>query len=296
MEIFRSNVISIWKDAGKSWLAKLPTIVQQCADQWALTNLHPAPNLSYNYVAFGFQNYKKIALKVGFDTNELQREALALTYYDGHGSVNLLQSNFKINALLLERITPGTSLKNLFPHNDHQAVSHAVTVMQKIHHAKFLKNQFPTIADWLKTLDKPYTALQSSMHISQARTLADHLLATQTQPVLLHGDLHHANILFNGQNNEWIAIDPKGVIGEPAYEVGSFIRNPSPELLEQPHIAEIMKHRILRFAELLNIDKQRLWQWSYVQAVLAACWAIEDGQINPEMALQEANILNEIKL
>lgn len=108
-----------------------------------------------------------------------------------------------------------------------------------------------------------------------ARSLASDLIKSQGSPVLLHGDLHHDNVLKN--KDDWVAIDPKGVMREPAYEVGAFIRNPLPELFESKHIQEILSKRFDCFSALLRVDRQRLIDWSFVQAVLAACWACEDN-------------------
>lgn len=75
------------------------------------------------------------------------------------------------------------------------------------------------------------------------------------------GDLHHDNILQNSDDEArysfsdggWLVIDPKGVIGEQAYEVAAFIRNPIPELLTHDDAPTIIHNRITRFAELLEL-------------------------------------------
>ena len=92
---------------------------------------------------------------------------------------------------------------------------------------------------------------------------------------MLHGDLHHDNILQNG--DEYVVIDPKGVIGEPTYEVAAFIRNPMPELLNRTDATTIIHNRITRFSELFGIPAKRILDWCFVQAVLAWVWALEDG-------------------
>ena len=112
-------------------------------------------------------------------------------------------------------------------------------------------------------------------YLQKARKLRDQLLQTSEADVLLHGDLHHDNILQNG--DDWLVIDPKEVIGEPAYEVAAFIRNPIPELLTHADAPNIILNRITRFAELLELPSQRILDWCFVQAVLSWVWSIEDG-------------------
>ena len=107
---------------------------------------------------------------------------------------------------------------------------------------------------------------------------------------MLHGDLHHFNIL-SAERELWLAIDPKGVVGEPAYEVGAYMRNPWPQLLSQPGVSTIMSRRLDVFSEELGIERQRLRGWAFAQAVLSAWWSYEDhGQVS-EHALACAALL-----
>jgi streptomycin 6-kinase len=93
-------------------------------------------------------------------------------------------------------------------------------------------------------------------------------------PVLLHGDLHHFNIL--SAEDSWLAIDPKGIVGEPAYEVGAWMRNPIPNIPE-PELRRFVWRRLDILADILELDWERLRQWSLAQAVLSAWWSYEDG-------------------
>jgi len=112
---------------------------------------------------------------------------------------------------------------------------------------------FPCIKDWLSSLDNDLKIPKK--YLQKARELRDNLLQTSVKEVLLHGDLHHDNISQNSDN--WAVIDPKGVIGDPAYEVGAFIRNPMPELLNQADSHKIIRNRVSRFSERLELSSQR---------------------------------------
>lgn len=85
-------------------------------------------------------------------------------------------------------------------------------------------------------------------------------------------------------------IDLKGVVGERTYEVGAFIRNPLPALIEHPYVSQIISSRLALFSDLLGVDSQRLKEWSYVQAILAACWAIEEGS-SPDLWVRIAEVI-----
>ena len=105
--------------------------------------------------------------------------------------------------------------------------------------------------------------------VAKARELVQELKQTAQELHLLHGDLHHDNILLDAQGNG-IAIDPKEVIGEQAFEVGAFMCNPA-ELSEQPNVPEIMARRLDQFSQILSIDRQRLAKACYVRVILSAC-------------------------
>lgn len=111
--------------------------------------------------------------------------------------------------------------------------------------------------------------------VETAESLFAELLASMDEPVLLHGDLHHWNIL-SAEREPWLALDPKGVVGEPAYEVGALLRNPLPGLLDTPNPGRILARRVDQLAEELGFDRQRLIGWGVAQAVLSAWWSIED--------------------
>jgi streptomycin 6-kinase len=91
----------------------------------------------------------------------------------------------------------------------------------------------------------------------------------------LHGDLHHGNILA-AERQPWLALDPKGMIGEAAYEVGALLRNPMPRLLRESQPGRILARRVDQLAEALGFDRSRLLGWGTAQAVLAGWWSYED--------------------
>ena len=176
--------------------------------------------------------------------------------------------------LLLERAVPGVSLKSYFPEKDNDAIRIVCESLKRLYQAPMPRaHLWPHIKDWLLALDKNLSIPVNYLH--KARRLREKLIATSAAPVLLHGDLHHDNILQNGNN--WVVIDPKGVIGEPAYEIAAFIRNPMSELLAHSNASNIIDNRVTQFAEILHLSKHRIIDWCYVQAVLAWAWALEDN-------------------
>ena len=93
--------------------------------------------------------------------------------------------------------------------------------------------------------------------------------------MLLHGDLHHDNILKNG--DEWLIIDPKGFIGDPAFEAAAYLCNPIPELLQETNAKQMIANRIQICSAELGIDAQRITDWLYAKSVLCWAWSLEDN-------------------
>lgn len=268
MSSFKTNIINIYDDKGQAWLRTLPHLVKELAVLWELSDLKPAPNLSYNYVLSGFQGTSPIILKLGPDGETLQKEAAALRVFEGFGAIKILEQ--QEGALLLERAVPGTSLKTYLPKRDTEAIQIACQVTRKLHQAPAPpEGSFPHIREWFKALDRRWDIPQQ--YLEKARRLLNHLLENPSAPVLLHGDLHHENILQN--DKDWLVIDPKGVIGAPINDVWAFI------------VSFEMDTQFA--ADFFNFPLEDVRSWYFVHLMLAACWNVED-KVTPNLFLSLA--------
>jgi streptomycin 6-kinase len=202
----------------------------------------------------------------------VREEARALAAFRGAGVVALLEQDG--DALVLERVLPGTPLVSVA--DDDAATRIAAGVMRRLWRPPPVG--FPTVADWGEGFARHRAAhgggsgpLDPAL-FSRAERLFAALCASQAAPVLLHGDLHHFNVL-EGRGGAWVAIDPKGVVGEPCYEPGALLRNPYPELPSRARMAR----RLDVLAGALGFERERLRDWAFAQAVLSAVWHVEDG-------------------
>jgi Aminoglycoside/hydroxyurea antibiotic resistance kinase len=101
--------------------------------------------------------------------------------------------------------------------------------------------------------------------------------------VLLHGDLHHENVLRSDRAG-WLAIDVAGVLGEPAFDVGALLHNPWPGLLDAPDSRRVLARRMDVLADGLGVDRDRVSGWGFAFSVLSAIWCDEDeagGPVDP---------------
>jgi len=256
--MFSSNIISIYGEKGQAWIAGLPRLVAAISSKLDLRDLIEVTNLTYNYVLSGFQGDSPIILKLGLDHEALTRETFALKCFAGYGVVNVLAEDKGM--LLLERAVPGTSLKSYFPDQEHESIEIACIVMKKLHQASIPEHHsLPHIQDWLTALDRDWPIPDA--YLKKARKLRDQLLKTTGPDVLLHGDLHHDNILHNGY--DWMVIDPKGVIGSPMNEIWAFVID--------------IERDIPFIAQYFNFRTQDVFNWYFVHVILAACWNLEDN-------------------
>ena len=290
---FAQRMVGVHGAAGAAWVAQLPALLAEYAARWSLTLLPPFTPLTYNYVAPVLRRDGQPAvLKAGVPGRELQRELAALRWFAGQGSVRVLAAAAAQGVFLLERLLPGTPL--LSHPSDEQATAIAIAVMQRLWRPPPTTHPFPTVADlgagWqrLRAHFGGGAGPLSERLVTQAERLFAELTATQAAPVLLHGDLHHGNILA-AEREPWLAIDPQGVIGEPAYEVGAWLRNPYPQMAAWPAVRAIQARRLAQFSAALGCDRQRVLGWGFVQAVLSAWWMIEDHEANwqPDLAMAE---------
>lgn len=138
MNLFESNIINIYGNKGRAWLADLPTLVKTLSLRFGLRNLTPVSNLTYNYILLGLQNDRPIVLKLGLDCKGLAQEAFALKVFDGQGAIKLLAEDSGL--LLLEKAIPATSLKCYFPTKEAESIEITCSLIQKLHQAKIPQN------------------------------------------------------------------------------------------------------------------------------------------------------------
>ena len=153
-----------------------------------------------------------------------RRKDWALPSYAGTAAVRLLDSDEDRGLMLLERIDPGYTLASLA--DDEEATRAASRVMRDLWKPLPPNTRLPTAADWagdLAKLRKRFngrTAPLPTDPVGHAEGLFRDVLPSAEPSVLLHGDLHQFNILA-ARRRSWLAIDPKGLAGEPAYEIGA---------------------------------------------------------------------------
>jgi len=277
---FARRMAEAFGEDGRRWAADLPRLIDEFAGRWGLA-VGPPFELSYNYAAPATSgDGTQVVLRLGCPRQEFDAEFEALRVYDGRGCVRLLAGDRERGAMLLERLLPGHTLATV--EDDDQATEIAAGLMAQLRLAPPAGHRFPTTQDWMRGLEKvrarygggtgPFPAVL----VDRAERLSVELHASAAPAVLLHGDLHHYNILA-AERAPWLIIDPQGVVGEPAYETGALLRNPLPQVYDWPDFAGRTARRVAILAERLGIDRQRIAGWGLAQAVLSAWWTVEES-------------------
>lgn len=281
----KRTIVGVHRERGEAWIAGFGELLRHCEERWGVRWMKPYPP-SYHFVApVVLRDGTEAALKLGVPGKELLSEVETLRLYAGEGAVRLLDAEPERGILLLERLQPGRTLHSVS--DDEEAVAIAAGVMRKIARPAPSSGAFPSTADWARGLDK----LRAHFHggtgpiperlVERAEKLYASLHATMRHPLLLHGDLHHGNML-SAEREPWLAIDPKGVVGEAEFGVVQFLLNHLPA----SPVGETIARRIAQFAKTLGLDPSRIVSWTFCHTTLSAWWHIEDSSEGFEEALQ----------
>ena len=271
------NVIDIHGAVGAAWLDKLPSLIEQCERRWRLHAMPPFSSQSHSYVAPAVRrDGTEVVLKLGVPHARVANEIESLRALGGHGSAKLIEADGDLGAIVLEHIKPGLTLSLV--EDDQAAASIAADVMRRLWQPAPVDHSLPTIADRAAGLSKlrgrfgGRTGPIPTGLVERAEALFSELIASMGERVLLHGDLHHYNIL-SAEREPWLAIDPNGVDGEREFELWQFLRN----RIESSQNPEKALPRLLdQFVDELRLDRERMVGWGMAQSVLSLWWSIED--------------------
>ena len=278
---FRKTILNTVGEDGSRWLAKLDSSIEKYLTEWKLSPDGKFQNLSFNFVLpVQRAGGAKAVLKMGPHAKSRSREARALKFYDGAGAVRLLEQSFEDGAMLIERVTPGTPLHSSGLSDEDMTLA-AIGVMDEL--LRFSREPKSSVLQDVSTwglgfekymreyADAPLVPFASA---EKADRIFKQLVRTSPRETVLHGDLHHSNILDTGDG--WLAIDPKGLWGDPCFEIGAFIRNPWPKILDEAELKQLLFTRMQFFSDELGFDMERVWGWAYSQAILASIWGIRE--------------------
>jgi streptomycin 6-kinase len=206
-----------------------------------------------------------------------------MAWWNGAGAARVLAADD--DAILMERAEHGRSLAHAIGERGDDAASRTIcAVLAKLHAAPGRPSiGLPFLAEWFEPLGRAARA-QGGLFRIAAAAAAD-LLADEREAVVLHGDVHHGNVLDFGARG-WLAIDPKGLVGERGFDYANIFCNPDDATAARPG-------RLARqadvVAEAAHLERSRLLAWVVAWAGLSAAFALDDG-LSPDGALRVAEM------
>jgi streptomycin 6-kinase len=221
-------------------------------------------------------------LKVARHPEERAGAAL-MAWWDGVGAARVLEHAG--DALLLERAVGSGSLAAMARGGRDDEASRILCAAAARLHAPRERPppELVPLDRWFQALE-PAAAAHGGI-LRQAAATARGLLAAPREVAVLHGDIHHGNVLDFGASG-WLAIDPKGLVGERGFDFANLFCNPDLETAVAPG-------RLGRQAEVVaraaGLERRRLLQWILAYAGLSAAWSLEDGEA-PELVLAVARL------
>ena len=275
--------LSWWRHraGGAAWLGSLPRLAEECAEQWSLRLGEPfgQGNVSLT-MPVRLADGKQAVLKLNFPEEESAHESDALMHWRGEGAVQLLEVDRGRNALLVEYADPGTSLWEVG--DDEEATLVAAAVLRRLwrrppadgHPFRVLAAEAERWAaelrsDW-EALARPF---EQSL-VDAAAAAAQELAGSQPDLVLCHQDLQGSNVL-QARREPWLAIDPKPIVGEPAFDVASLLRDRRWSVR-----VEVIRRRLDLLAAELGLERERMRGWGIVHALH---WGVGPNRVEADM-------------
>jgi streptomycin 6-kinase len=222
-------------------------------------------------------------LKLAADAEE-RRGAMQMFWWAGDGAAPVLAHEG--DALLLARLQGPRSLAAMAREGRDAEASRILCAVADRLHAE--RPGGPP--EGLIPLDRWFRALTpaAAAHggvLAASLATAQALFADPQEPCVLHGDLHHANVL-DGEALGWLAIDPKGLFGDRAYDYANILCNPDgPTALSPGRLAA----QASVIAEAARLPLARVLAWTHAHAGVSAAWCMRDG-FDPAAALAIAEV------
>ncbi len=282
------------------WLGRVPAFLRELTARWDITVGEPFTGgaIGFTMPAERGSDAEPVVLKLGFPDGWFGDETRAIAEVAGNGMVRLLDHDPR-GAQLLERALPGTSL--LESRDEPEGNEVAAGVLERLWRPA--PAGFVTVAEeasrWADTMPlrhvREMAPFERPLLDLAVETLRD-LTATQGEPVLLHGDLQHGNVLA-AEREPWLAIDPKPLVGEREFDVTALLRDRREEVLADPDPHARLQRRFDQLTELFGCDRRRLREWSFAILVDYALWDFEvNARSTANEEIEMARLMRSLEL
>ncbi|SEO65613.1 aminoglycoside phosphotransferase family protein [Paenibacillus sp. OV219] len=278
--IFNPNEIeNIINKFGNEFYEKVQRDIEVYADKWALTSFQLVPSYSAKLVFKCYsESYGNAVLKIGqLSQGVIATELSTLREYGGRRFGRVFDTDIENGVILEECLRPGIPLRN--ESSLEERLSVFASLFNDLHITPAKADLYPSYTEWVSKIteymSKREDCKELYRHMKKAEDICLSVAASYSKQMLLHGDFHHDNILL-GDNGKYVIIDPKGVIGDPVFDVPRFILNEFGD--EVTHeVYQKINDIIGSLEEKLHIPNDILRKCLYVETAMGECWMVEDG-------------------
>ncbi|MFE6163512.1 aminoglycoside phosphotransferase family protein [Streptomyces sp. NPDC056486] len=273
-EDFAASTVQREGERGRSWLASLPELADELLDRWGCVPSAPVTHGQVGVIIPVLRRHDGLpaVLKISFPHPGNVYEPHAFTVWEGRGAVRLHERDDPRFAMLLEQAGPGSladepDAETALTAAGLLARRLAVPAPAELPRVSALCGEWEReLRDGDKELGSPLAARLLDAAIGTLRELGP------DQPdTLIHGDLHVGNVL-RGEREPWLAIDPKGYAGDPAYDSITLLHHRFEELLAATDAKAAVLRRLAVFSDAAEIDPERARRWTQARAVTMAYW------------------------
>lgn len=247
----------------RAWLELLPNAISELQNRWSLSLGVPfdGDEVSCSWVAQAeCRDGTRAILKLGMPHMEGKHEIQALRFWAGDPTVRLLEADDALNAMLLERCEPGTTLRQLPEPEQDVVIAGLLCRLWRIPAPPHPFRPLSAMtAHWANETIADSDRWPDAGLVQEGLRLFEELPRASANDVLLATDLHAGNVLQT-QREPWLVIDPKPFVGDPAYDATQHLFNCEERMREDPYTT------IRRFADLLEVDYQRVRLWMFARS------------------------------